>query len=480
VEILILLGVLFVLWKIFSSPSKSKTGNQNNTVRNNRSSSHSSTYGGGNSTSGGYQKRVPYSPISETSSGIKIKSDSGYIGPFKASGRRKSDFNYPENPNPQEFLVYFIASEELQALKIGVGTSGRVLQLLNSTIRSEDGFENVGWKVLKTAAFSTGPQDFESGRTAAYEAERRVLFYWRKHLNLSAKVSERDMGWAELDYLGKRGFHLTKGFTETVDISDVCEISSWNIVKSSPGYLGEGSTFYNDRDLRANSKAFLKTSTAPGYTKYKQSLGKVRSKADYSSNQDLVSGDNEPAEKTSHTGMTSIPKSPSIRKNRPMPKSDGTKEGKFWARVQKENDGCWNWIGSISTDAGYAQMLWEGSPRPAHRIAWQLKHGEMPKGDFLINSYGTRTCVNPDHWELKKMMSPEERTCLTENCGGISVKKMVDGYCAKCERRREYEYRKTRPNPYECINPTCTNPSGTVAFASLCMPCRRKEAKKKG
>jgi hypothetical protein len=159
-----------------------------------------------------------------------------------------------------------------------------------------------------------------------------------------------------------------------------------------------------------------------------------------------------------------------------MPKSDGPKDGKFWARVEKNPSGCWNWIGSMTTDAGYAQMLWEGKPQLAHRIAWQLQYEEIPHGDFLMNVCGKRACVNPEHWEYKKV---EERNCLTSNCDGISVKKMLDGYCERCDRRRRYEYRKNRPNPYMCINPMCKNPSGTVAFASLCQSCRRKKVRGK-
>lgn len=474
-EALIAIAAIYFLWKALSKPNKPKPKPRRQTPKSN--SYASSSYGAGRGQSSGYTNRAPYSPIDVTASGIPIKSDAGYKGPFKQSGRRKSDFNYPENPNPQEFLVYFIASEELGALKIGVGTSGRVLQLLNSTIRTDDGFENVGWKVLKTAAFSTGPDDFESGRDAAYEAERRVLYYWRKHLKQTSKVSERDMGWAQLDYLGKRGFHLTKGFTETVDINSVCEMSSWNIVVNSPGYLSEGSSLYSSRTLNSNPDFAIDTNTAPGYFQYKQSLNRDRTKASYSTNADLASSDEEPAERTSHSGMKSVPKSPSIRKNKPMPKSDGTKEGKFWARVEKIEGGCWNWIGSISTDAGYAQMLWEGSPRPAHRIAWQLLKGEMPSGKMLVNQCGKRTCVNPEHWEAHALDEKKERNCLTPGCPNLSIKKMVDGYCAKCEAKRRREYRKSRPNPYKCLNSECRNPSGTVAFASLCMSCRRKGAR---
>ena len=168
-------------------------------------------------------------------------------------------------------------------------------------------------------------------------------------------------------------------------------------------------------------------------------------------------------------------KSP-IRQNKPMPKSDGSKEGMFWARVEESPNGCWNWNGSVTTDSGYSQMFWEGSPRLAHRIAWQIVHGSMPEGDLLFNTCGLRTCVNPDHYEIRKK---QVRKCLTDDCQGVSLSKRQDGECAKCKRRRRYEYRKTRPNPFTCIDATCSNPSGTVAFASLCMSCRRKNAKGK-
>lgn len=486
-EALFAIGIIILLWNFFSTLAKQKTKHHNPTATpkatptsNSLTSYDSNQYTGtsnSNQYTGTSPTRTPYVPISKSASGIPIKSDTGYRGPFRDTGRRKSDFSYPENPNPQEILVYFIASEELGALKIGVGTSGRVLQLLNSTVRSESGIENVGWKVLKTAAFSTGPSDFESGRDSAFEAERRVLYYWKKYLRQPAKVSERDMGWAELNYLGSRGFHLTKGYTETVDIENVCENTSWNIVKNSPGFLGEGSSFFSHRDLKFNSQYSLGFYTPPGYVKYKESLNREQRKAGYSSKGDLNSNDYEPAEKASHSCLASVPMSPPIRKNKQMPKSDGTKDGKFWARVEKLPNGCWNWIGSLTTNSGYAQMLWEGRPQLGHRIAWQLLHDEVSEEYFLTNICGKRTCVNPEHWEHTIQKKLGERGCMTPDCEGVSIKKRVDGYCKKCERHREYEYRKNRPNPYVCTNPGCDNPSGTVAFASLCMSCRRKQAK---
>ena len=112
-EALIAIVAIYFLWKVLSKPNKPKPKPRRQTPKSNSYSS--SSYGAGRGQSSGYTNRAPYSPIDVTASGIPIKSDAGYKGPFKPSGRRKSDFNYPENPNPQEFLVYFIASEELGA-----------------------------------------------------------------------------------------------------------------------------------------------------------------------------------------------------------------------------------------------------------------------------------------------------------------------------------------------------------------------------
>jgi hypothetical protein len=401
---------------------------------------------------------------------IPLKSRGGSAGPFVDSGRRKSDFTYPDNPNPSEFLAYFIASEKLNALKIGVGTSGRVIQLLSSTVKTEDGIENVGWKVLKTARFSLTSADYETGRNNGYEAEARVLYYWRKHLGKSPYVTDQQMGWSELIYQGRKGWHLTKGFTETVELGSVCEVSTWNIIQNAPGFQGEGSTFFVGRDLRVLDLATLSSTIAPGYYEYRKNLqAKASSRAEGA----LRSADSDynPAERMALRSSSDIPRSAPLRKNKPMPSSDGTKNGKFWTRVKKESSGgCWNWIGSIAKDTGYGQMHWEGRRDQAHRISWQLHYGSMPEGDFLMNMCGTKACVNPDHWELRTL---RDRKCMSPDCDGISRTTMVDGLCAQCERSRIYLYRKARPNPYKCTNAQCMNPSGTVAFASKCQKCRR-------
>lgn len=373
----------------------------------------------GNSSIGVYGNK--HTSITKTASGIPIKSDTGYSVGADAQRSGGSDFTYLENPNPQEFLVYFIVSEKLKAVKIGVGTSGRVIQLLNSHVRSDGEDQNVGWKVLRTAAFSNS-KNFESGRDAAYEAERRVLFYWRKHLELSGKVSERDMGWSELNYFGTRGFYRTAGYTETAEIFSICEVTTWKIVMQSPGYLREGSSFHSGRELRLNEKKSFLGGVPPSYSEYRGTTEPSKRKSHLEIDQKLVG--------SSFSTSSGTKKERTRKQNRIYPESDGTQIGDFWSRVDKQPSGCWNWLGHI-TDEGYALMLWDNKSTGAHRVSWILEHCEMPAQ--LHNTCGSRGCVNSAHW-VSRLRA--ERICLTHGCLELSTSKTKGGYCEKCRSRR--------------------------------------------
>lgn len=78
---------------------------------------------------------------------------------------------------------------------------------------------------------------------------------------------------------------------------------------------------------------------------------------------------------------------------------------KFLDRVSSEpNTGCWLWSGSVSKN-GYG-VLTIGSRSDAtrrrvyaHRIAYLLYKGEIPKGLEPDHKCRVRSCVNPDHLE---------------------------------------------------------------------------------
>lgn len=77
---------------------------------------------------------------------------------------------------------------------------------------------------------------------------------------------------------------------------------------------------------------------------------------------------------------------------------------RFNAKVQKgdEPDGCHLWTKS-RTGAGYGQFS-HGSRKlgtyrmlGAHRVAYEIEHGEIPEGRLLRHRCGNPRCVNPTH-----------------------------------------------------------------------------------
>ena len=72
-------------------------------------------------------------------------------------------------------------------------------------------------------------------------------------------------------------------------------------------------------------------------------------------------------------------------------------EARFWRQVDK-TDTCWLWTGYLNRD-GYGEYKSDAlTTRLAHRIAYGLDKGELPRLplDHLCRH---RHCVNPDHLE---------------------------------------------------------------------------------
>ena len=68
---------------------------------------------------------------------------------------------------------------------------------------------------------------------------------------------------------------------------------------------------------------------------------------------------------------------------------------KFWSKVVK-SDGCWLWTGT-KNNCGYGQFGLNGSTVLAHRYAWQLNKGLIPKGLCICHFCDEPSCVNPEH-----------------------------------------------------------------------------------
>jgi DNA-binding XRE family transcriptional regulator len=71
------------------------------------------------------------------------------------------------------------------------------------------------------------------------------------------------------------------------------------------------------------------------------------------------------------------------------------REPAFWGRVAK-GSGCWEWSGSLDS-GGYGVLGYEGQHWKAHRLAWRLTFGEIPKGIKVCHHCDNPKCCRPDH-----------------------------------------------------------------------------------
>lgn len=69
----------------------------------------------------------------------------------------------------------------------------------------------------------------------------------------------------------------------------------------------------------------------------------------------------------------------------------------FWPKVNK-TDSCWLWTAFVHP-LGYGKINFNGKTLTAHRVAYELCKGEIPKGLQLDHLCRVRHCVNPDHLE---------------------------------------------------------------------------------
>lgn len=68
---------------------------------------------------------------------------------------------------------------------------------------------------------------------------------------------------------------------------------------------------------------------------------------------------------------------------------------KFWSRVEKTKT-CWIWKASI-VDSGYGHFYLDGKQIRAHRMAWILTKGQIPKNKFVCHHCDIPACVRPAH-----------------------------------------------------------------------------------
>lgn len=70
----------------------------------------------------------------------------------------------------------------------------------------------------------------------------------------------------------------------------------------------------------------------------------------------------------------------------------------FWSRCNNRGDpaACWEWQG-YKTALGYGKLSFNSRVEKAHRVAWTITHGEIPRGMFVCHRCDNPPCCNPAH-----------------------------------------------------------------------------------
>jgi hypothetical protein len=66
----------------------------------------------------------------------------------------------------------------------------------------------------------------------------------------------------------------------------------------------------------------------------------------------------------------------------------------FWAKVQK-TESCWLWTAADNQKYGHLRVA--NKDYLAHRVAYQLTRGQIPRGMYVCHTCDVPLCVNPDH-----------------------------------------------------------------------------------
>lgn len=89
----------------------------------------------------------------------------------------------------------------------------------------------------------------------------------------------------------------------------------------------------------------------------------------------------------------------------------------FFARADCSGPDCWLWKGAIKSN-GYGNLAMDGRTVSAHKAAWILTNGPVPKGLCVLHWCDVRPCVRPDHLHLGTKRRNSQEMIARSRYGG--------------------------------------------------------------
>ena len=68
-------------------------------------------------------------------------------------------------------------------------------------------------------------------------------------------------------------------------------------------------------------------------------------------------------------------------------------KARFFAKTKKRKNGCLEWTGAQV----YGHIGLDGKTYRAHRLAYEMENGKIPKGKYVCHACDNPGCVNPEH-----------------------------------------------------------------------------------
>ena len=69
---------------------------------------------------------------------------------------------------------------------------------------------------------------------------------------------------------------------------------------------------------------------------------------------------------------------------------------RIFSGVRRTQAGCWLYTGGVSS-TGYGVVSVRGRSVGAHRLAYELRIGPVPKGQCVLHRCDVKRCINPNH-----------------------------------------------------------------------------------